>query len=129
MPKGFNSKGYKAGGGIMTISCLECGKRFRGNQSKVNKSMLLHTKYNHPEHLQERSNEVKTRIKTKDYDTNMLIGKYGTDEHNKSEKHLFFKSMLEYHTIEVQIEGVVEVHKVYPSFPKGLGNHFLEVGL
>ena len=24
MPKGFNSKGYKAGGGIMTISCKEC---------------------------------------------------------------------------------------------------------
>ena len=88
----------------LTYGCLECGKRFRGNQSKVNKSMLLHTKYNHPEHLQERSNEVKTRIKTKDYDTNMLIGKYGTDEHNKSSKHLFFKSMLEYHVISPQTQ-------------------------
>ena len=97
MPKGFNSKGYIAGGGIMTISCLECGKRFRGNQSKAKSLYLYHTKANHPEQIQKVSNEVKTRTKTKDYDTNMLIGKYGTDEHNKSSKHLFFKSMLEYH--------------------------------
>jgi hypothetical protein len=59
MPKGYNSKGYNQGGASATISCLKCGTRFRGNQSKVNKSMLLHTKYNHPEHLQEMSKELK----------------------------------------------------------------------
>jgi len=35
---------------------------------------------------------LKTRTKTKDYDKNMSIGKYGADEHNKLSKHQFFKS-------------------------------------
>jgi hypothetical protein len=97
MPKGFNSKGYKTGGATATISCKECGKRFNGNQSKAKSLYLSHTKANHPEQIQKVSNELKTRTKTKDYDKEMSIGKYGADEHNKLSKEQFLKSMLEYH--------------------------------
>ena len=97
MPKGYNSKGYKQGGASATISCLECGKRFRGNQSKVNKSMLLHTKYNHPEHLQEISKELKIKNNPTGCDFHRLIGKYGADEHNKVSKEQYLKGMSEFH--------------------------------
>ena len=97
MPKGFHSKGYNPGGSISTTSCLECGKRFRGRNSKVNKSMLLHTKYNHPEHLQETSKELKIKSNPTGCDLLRTIGKYGADEHNKSSKEQYLKGVLEYH--------------------------------
>ena len=69
MPKGFNSKGYyNTGEQSAIIRCKECGKQFKGNPSKAKSLYLYHTKYNHPELLQQVSKEVKSLNKRGGYD-------------------------------------------------------------